>query len=226
VADVEVLILENNYLFASRPGVADALSTACENGENSMRRVGDLMIACALIVLTLPLMAIVALAIKLDSFGPVFYRQERVGLGSRRFMLLKFRSMIQDSEPDGRPVWAAERDIRVTRVGRFIRCMRIDELPQLFNVLCGDMSMVGPRPERPYFVDQLTEVIPYFAERHKVKPGITGWAQINLPYGASIPDARKKLSYDLYYTKNHTAAFDLLILLSTVRVVLFKKGAR
>jgi exopolysaccharide biosynthesis polyprenyl glycosylphosphotransferase len=218
--------MENSYLLVSRLGVADALSTACENEEDATRRVCDLVIACALIVLTLPLMVLVALAIKLDSFGPVFYRQERVGLGGRCFMLLKFRSMINDSEPDGRPVWAAERDIRVTRVGRFIRCLRIDELPQLFNVLCGEMSLVGPRPERPYFVDQLTAIIPSFAGRHTVKPGITGWAQINLPYGASISDARKKLCYDLHYIRNRTAALDLVILLSTVRVVLFKKGAR
>ena len=129
--------------------------------ENAMRRFVDLIIARALIIFTLPFMAIVALAIKLDSFGPVLYRQERVGLNGRRFTLLKFRSMINNAEPDGQPVWAAQRDIRITRVGRFIRCTRIDELPQLFNVLCGDMSLVGPRPERPYLVDQLTDVIPF-----------------------------------------------------------------
>ncbi len=218
--------LENNYLLVSRLGVADAVSMVREYEENAVRRACDLMIAGALIVLTLPVMAIVALAIKLDSCGPVFYRQERVGLGGSCFMLVKFRSMTANSEPDGRPVWATERDSRVTRVGRFIRSMRIDELPQLFNVLCGDMSMVGPRPERPYFVDQLTEIIPYFAERHRVKPGITGWAQVNLPYGASISDARKKLSYDLHYIRNRTATLDLVILLSTVRVVLLKIGAR
>jgi exopolysaccharide biosynthesis polyprenyl glycosylphosphotransferase len=194
--------------------------------ENAMRRVVDLTIACALIIFTLPFMAIVALAIKSDSFGPIFYRQERVGLNGRRFMLLKFRSMVDDAEPDGRPVWAAERDIRITRVGRFIRCTRIDELPQLFNVLCGNMSVVGPRPERPYFVDQLTKVIPFFAERHKVKPGITGWAQINYPYGASIKAAQEKLSYDLYYINNRNFALDLVILISTVHVVISKWGAR
>jgi lipopolysaccharide/colanic/teichoic acid biosynthesis glycosyltransferase len=128
--------------------------------------------------------------------------------------------MVDDAEPDGRPVWAAERDVRITRVGRFIRCTRVDELPQLFNVLCGDMSVVGPRPERPYFVDQLTKVIPFFAERHKVKPGITGWAQINYPYGASIKDAREKLSYDRYYMYNRNFALDVVILISTVRVVI------
>ena len=194
--------------------------------ETAIRRFVDLIIACALIIFTLPFMAIVALAIKLDSFGPVLYKQELVGLNGRRFILLKFRSMVLDAEPDGRPVWAAERDIRITRVGRFIRCTRIDELPQLFNVLCGDMSVVGPRPERPYFVDQLTKVIPFFAERHKVKPGITGWAQINYPYGASIKAAREKLSYDLYYVNNRNFALDLVILISTVRVVISKWGAR
>jgi lipopolysaccharide/colanic/teichoic acid biosynthesis glycosyltransferase len=188
--------------------------------------MGDLIIACVLIIFTLPFMAIVALAIKWDSFGPVFYRQERVGLNGRRFMLLKFRSMVDDAEPDGRPVWASERDIRITRVGRLIRCTRIDELPQLFNVLCGDMSVIGPRPERPYFVDQLTKVIPYFAERHKVKPGITGWAQIKYPYGASIEDARKKLSYDLYYINNHNLVLDLVILISTVHVAVSTWGSR
>jgi exopolysaccharide biosynthesis polyprenyl glycosylphosphotransferase len=194
--------------------------------ENGMRRFVDLIIACALIIFTLPFMAIVALAIKSDSFGPVFYRQERVGLNGRRFMLPKFRSMVNDAEADGRPVWAAERDIRITRVGRLIRCTRIDELLQLFNVLCGDMSLVGPRPERPYFVDQLTKVIPFFAERHKIKPGITGWAQINYPYGASIKAAREKLSYDLYYIDNRNFALDLVILISTVRVVISKWEAR
>ena len=194
--------------------------------ENTMRRVGELIIAGALIILLLPFMAIVALAIKLDSFGPVFYRQERVGLNGRRFTLLKFRSMVLDAEPDGRPVWAAERDARITRVGRFIRRTRIDELPQLFNVLCGDMGVIGPRPERPYFVDQLTPVIPFFSERHRIKPGITGWAQINCPYAASIEDAREKLSYDLYYINNQNFALDLVILISTVLVVISKWGAR
>jgi exopolysaccharide biosynthesis polyprenyl glycosylphosphotransferase len=191
-----------------------------------MRRVGDLLLAGALIIFTMPFMAILALVIKWDSFGPIFYKQERVGLDGRRFMLLKFRSMAVDAEPDGQPVWAAERDSRITRIGQFIRRARIDELPQLFNVLSGDMSMVGPRPERPYFVDQLTKVIPFFAERHKVKPGITGWAQINYPYGASIEDARKKLAYDLYYIKNCSFVLDLVILISTVRVAISKRGAR
>jgi lipopolysaccharide/colanic/teichoic acid biosynthesis glycosyltransferase len=186
----------------------------------------DLLVACALIVFTLPLMAIVALAIKCDSPGPILYRQERVGLGGRRFMLLKFRSMAQNAEADGQPVWAVERDVRVTPVGRIIRSLRIDELPQLLSVLRGDMSMVGPRPERPYFVEKLTDAIPLFAQRQKVKPGITGGAQINYPYGASIEDARKKLAYDLYYIENRRLSLDLSILTSTVRVVVFQQGAR
>jgi exopolysaccharide biosynthesis polyprenyl glycosylphosphotransferase len=189
-------------------------------------RVVDLLVACALIVFTLPLMAIVALAIKCDSPGPILYRQERVGLGGRRFMLLKFRSMAQNAEADGQPVWAVERDVRVTPVGRIIRSLRIDELPQLLSVLRGDMSMVGPRPERPYFVEKLTDAIPLFAQRQKVKPGITGWAQINYPYGASIEDAREKLAYDLYYIENRRLSLDFAILISTVRVVVFQQGAR
>jgi lipopolysaccharide/colanic/teichoic acid biosynthesis glycosyltransferase len=156
----------------------------------------------------------------------VSYRQERVGLGGRRFRLLKLRSMRQDAEADGRPVWAAAEDDRITRVGRFIRCTRIDELPQLFNVLRGEMSMVGPRPERPHFVDQLGAIIPSYHERHTVLPGITGWAQINYPYGASIEDARQKLRYDLDYIANRRLLLDLKILVATVAVVLWRKGAR
>jgi exopolysaccharide biosynthesis polyprenyl glycosylphosphotransferase len=173
------------------------------------KRISDLIVACALIAFTLPLMTIVALAIKCSSPGPVFFRQERVGRGGRRFMVLKFRSMVANAEADGRPVWAAQQDVRVTAVGRIIRRLRIDELPQLFNVLRGDMSMVGPRPERPYFVEQLREVIPNYTERHEVKPGITGWAQVNYPYAASVEDARNKLAYDLYYTKNRSLRLDL-----------------
>ena len=190
------------------------------------RRVADLIIACTLILLTFPFLAIFALAIKLDSSGPVFYRQERVGLGGRRFMLMKLRSMVRDAEPDSQPVWAVERDIRITRIGRFLRCTRLDELPQLFNVLRGDMSMIGPRPERPYFVDQLNKIIPSFPERLKVNPGITGWAQVNYPYCASIDDVRKKLSYDLYYIRNRSIVLDFVILLCTMRVVILQKGAR
>ena len=190
------------------------------------RRLADLIIACALILFTLPLMVIVAVAIKCESRGPIFYRQERVGLRSTRFMVMKFRSMVEDAEAAGRPVWAAQHDARVTTVGSIIRRFRIDELPQLFNVLKGEMSMIGPRPERPYFVEQLSVLIPGFDHRHQVKPGITGWAQVNYPYGASVEDARNKLAYDLYYTKNRSLGLDLRILVATVRVVLFQEGAR
>jgi lipopolysaccharide/colanic/teichoic acid biosynthesis glycosyltransferase len=171
-------------------------------------------------------MLLTALAVKLDSPGPVFYRQQRVGLHGRPFTVLKFRSMTVNAEAAGRAVWAQRKDPRVTGVGGFIRLTRIDELPQLLNVLQGAMSFIGPRPERPHFVEQLVQVIPFYAERSTVKPGITGWAQVNYPYGASIEDAREKLSYDLYYVKNRSVFLDLLILLATVRVILFQEGAR
>jgi exopolysaccharide biosynthesis polyprenyl glycosylphosphotransferase len=190
------------------------------------KRLFDLSIATALILLTLPLMALVALAIWCDSRGPILHRQERIGWSGRVFALWKFRSMRRDAEPGGRPIWAAKGDPRVTRVGRLIRYTRIDELPQLWNVLRGEMSLVGPRPERPFFVDQLSSAIPLYAARHSVKPGITGWAQVNASYGASLDDAREKLRYDLYYIKNRSLILDLRILLSTVRVILFQEGAR
>jgi lipopolysaccharide/colanic/teichoic acid biosynthesis glycosyltransferase len=164
--------------------------------------------------------------IKLDSQGPILYRQERVGYRGRTFTILKFRSMRRDAERETGPQWASKGDARVTRVGAVIRKLRIDEIPQILNVLRGDMSFVGPRPERPFFVDNLAAVIPYYNERHWVRPGITGWAQINYPYGASIEDARRKLSYDLYYVKNRSIFLDFLILLQTVRVVFWNCGAR
>ena len=190
------------------------------------KKITDLLLASTLLLTLLPLMLLVALAIKCDSPGPVFYRQERVGLRGRRFAVLKFRSMRQDAEADGRPVWAAAQDHRITRVGRFIRWARIDELPQLLNVLRGEMSVIGPRPERPYFVEQFNKLIPSYDDRHAVLPGITGWAQVNYPYGASLKDAREKLRYDLYYIANYSLLLDLKILLATVRVVLSGKGAR
>jgi exopolysaccharide biosynthesis polyprenyl glycosylphosphotransferase len=208
------------------PGEALAVRQERRWSADFAKRLTDLLIACSLIAFTLPLMLIVALAINCDSPGPVFFRQERVGLNGRRFALLKFRSMRQDAEADGRPVWAAARDDRITRVGGFIRLARIDELPQLFNVLRGDMSLVGPRPERPHFVDHLDKIIPSYDERHTVLPGITGWAQVNYPYGASIEDARQKLAYDLYYIANRSLLLDLRILRATVGVVIFQKGAR
>jgi exopolysaccharide biosynthesis polyprenyl glycosylphosphotransferase len=179
-----------------------------------------------MLALTLPVIAATAVAVRLDSPGPILYRQERVGLRGRCFTLLKFRSMGADAEAGGTPRWAAQRDSRVTRVGAFIRSTRIDELPQLLNVLRGDMSLVGPRPERPHFVEQLGQLIPFYNERAYVKPGITGWAQVNYPYGASVEDAREKLAYDLYYVKNRGLFLDLLVLVATVRVILFREGAR
>ncbi len=202
---------------------ADGLS--CSRLEAAARRLGDIVVSLLLLIATLPVMGLTAALIRLESPGPVLYRQERVGLHGRVFTLLKFRSMQIDAEARG-PAWAAQRDPRVTRVGAFIRRMRIDELPQLINVLKGEMGFVGPRPERPHFVDQLAEVIPFYRDRACVKPGITGWAQVNYPYGASIEDARQKLSYDLYYVKHRNLFLDLLILFATVRVILFQEGAR
>lgn len=191
-------------------------------------RALDFVASSMLLVLTSPIMILTALAIWLEDGrrgGSVFYRQNRVGFEGRVFALTKFRSMRQDAEAGGAQ-WARENDPRVTRVGAVIRKTRIDELPQLLNVLCGHMRFVGPRPERPEFVSQLEEKIPYYSYRHTVKPGLTGWAQINFPYGSSIEDAKQKLQYDLYYVKNHNLMFDLTILIQTVEVVLMGKGAR
>jgi len=190
------------------------------------KRCFDIVFSLALLLFTLPLMLLTAAAIVLDSKGPVFYRQERVGLNGRPFPVIKFRSMCADAEKDGAPQWAARRDARVTRVGVLIRKLRIDELPQLFNVLRGEMSLVGPRPERPGFVEEFTRQIPFYAERHCVKPGITGWAQVNYPYGASLDDARNKFAYDLYYVKNRGMFLDLIVVFQTVRVILLADGAR
>ncbi len=191
-----------------------------------IKRAFDIAASSMLLILTCPILLVTALIIKLTSPGPIFYRQQRVGQSEIPFDVLKFRSMRTDAEKDGKPQFAQQDDPRVTRIGRFIRAARVDEIPQIFNVLRGDMSFVGPRPERPYFVSQLTQQIPYFAERHIVKPGITGWAQINYPYGASFEDSRAKLEYDLYYVKNYSLFLDLLILLQTVRVVLWQDGVR
>ena len=169
-------------------------------------------------------MALVAIAIKLDTPGPAVFSQERVGFMGRRFMVHKFRSMRQDAERNTGPVWAQEHDNRVTRVGAFLRKCRLDELPQLWNVFLGEMSFVGPRPERPYFVDLLKEKIPYFELRHYVKPGITGWAQVMYPYGASVEDSHHKLEFDLYYAKNNSLYLDILTLLKTIGVVARGEG--
>jgi sugar transferase (PEP-CTERM system associated) len=191
-----------------------------------VKRTFDITVALALVVIFLPLMSLVALLIMLEGGGPVIYRQERVGLRGVPFVVLKFRSMQKDAESDGTARWAAPKDSRVTALGRVLRRSRIDELPQLFNVLKGEMSFVGPRPERPVFVTMLTEQIPYYAVRHSVKPGITGWAQVRYSYGATVEQSVKKLEYDLYYVKNNTLFLDLLVLLETVRVVLLGEGAR
>ena len=192
----------------------------------TIKRVFDLLCATLLLVVTLPIMLLTMLAIKLESRGPVLYKQERVGLNGRTFHVVKFRSMRTDAEQDGTPRWATCDDDRVTRVGRVIRLVRIDEFPQLWNVFKGEMSMVGPRPERPFFVDSLTKDIPFYAIRHSVKPGVTGWAQVKYEYGATVEDAKQKLQYDLYYVKNHTLFLDLLVMFETVSVVLTGKGAR
>lgn len=188
-------------------------------------RALDFLASAVLLVLTSPVMLLAALAIWLEDGRPVFYRQDRVGFEGKVFKLTKFRSMRKDAEAGGAQ-WAKIRDPRVTRVGAFIRKTRIDELPQLLNVLRGHMGFVGPRPERPEFVAQLEEQIPYYSYRHSVKPGLTGWAQISYAYGSSVEDAKQKLQYDLYYVKNHNLLFDLTILLQTVEVVLMGKGAR
>ena len=190
-----------------------------------MNRARDLAIGLLLLLLTLPLMLVVGLLVRLESPGPILYRQERIGRGGRPFTLLKFRSMRPDAEMRG-PAWAAQSDPRVTRVGSFLRRTRIDELPQLINILQGTMSFIGPRPERQHFVEQLAKVIPYYEQRACVKPGLTGWAQVNFPYGASVEDARIKLSYDLYYVKHRSMLLDLVILFATVRVILFQEGSR
>lgn len=194
----------------------------------TLERTFDIVASLILLTLTFPVMVLTALAIKVTE-GPrasVFYRQVRVGQYGRPFKLLKFRSMREDAERDGKPQWAQKNDSRVTKVGAFIRLTRIDELPQILNVLRGEMSFVGPRPERPEFVEQLNERIPYYRERHSIKPGITGWAQLCYPYGSSEQDATEKLQYDLFYVKNHTLLFYLAILVQTVEVIIWRKGAR
>ena len=190
-----------------------------------IKRTIDLLASLVGLIVFLPLCLLVALAIKLDSRGPVFYRQERVGQDGRLFSLIKFRSMTVDAEKDG-PVWAVVNDQRVTRVGRWLRKLRLDEITQLINVIRGEMSIVGPRPERPFFVRKLERVIPFYAHRHAVKPGITGWAQILYPYGATQEDAQEKLKYDLYYIKHMSPIMDLRIISETVKIVLLGRGSR
>lgn len=211
--------LKASWLVYGHGFVQDGVRTA-------VKRAFDVVMSSLLLLLGSPIMVLTAIAIKLDSRGPVIYRQERVGLGGRPFMCLKFRSMTVDAEKDGVARWATKNDARVTRVGAFIRKCRIDELPQLISVLRGEMSLVGPRPERPSFVAQLQSEIPFYDIRHSVKPGVTGWAQVRYSYGASVEDARRKHQFDLYYVKNHSLFLDLLVLVETVSVVLFREGAQ
>ena len=190
------------------------------------KRLFDVALASVGLLLSAPVWAVIAVAIKLDDGGPVFYAQERVGQGGRRFRSWKFRSMVPSADQIFGRLQAGERDTRVTRVGHVARAMALDELPQLWNILKGDMSFVGPRPERPFFVDLLKEKVPFYDLRHSVRPGITGWAQVSCHYGASVEDAQQKLEYDLFYIKNFSLSFDSLILFQTIKIVLFGRGAR
>jgi sugar transferase (PEP-CTERM system associated) len=191
-----------------------------------LRRVLNLALALLGFALSLPIMFFVAIAVKLESRGPVFYTQERVGKNGKSFKIIKFRSMGVTAEKDTGPVWAGKCDPRVTRIGRILRKLRLDELPQFINVIRGDMNFVGPRPERPMFVEQLSEVIPYYQQRHLIKPGLTGWAQIKFPYASSVEDAFEKLRYDLYYIKNRSFFLDAIIIFETVKTVLFGRGGQ
>jgi sugar transferase (PEP-CTERM system associated) len=192
----------------------------------AVKRIFDITCASILILLTWPIMLITGILILIESGMPILYLQQRVGLNGSTFNVVKFRSMRTDAEKDGKPRWATAGDDRITRLGRIIRKLRIDELPQLFSVLSGSMSLVGPRPERPYFVSQLSKEIPYFNVRQTVKPGVTGWAQVRYQYGASVEDAIEKLQYDLYYVKNHSLFLDLIVLFETIGVVLMRKGSQ
>ena len=194
--------------------------------EKAAKRLLDIAISVACLLMTLPIMLLASLAIIVTSRGGVFYRQERVGLHGKVFNVLKLRSMYRDAEARGGPQFAGAKDPRITPIGRFLRASRIDEIPQVINVLRGDMSFVGPRPERPFFVEQLIKEVPFYEERHCLKPGITGWAQIRYPYGASFEDSRRKLEYDLYYIKNYSLFLDIVIILQTLRVVMFPEGVR
>jgi sugar transferase (PEP-CTERM system associated) len=191
-----------------------------------MKRAGDLVLSSILLVFVLPLLILTAVLVKIDSPGPVFHSQERLGQNRKPFNILKIRSMVVNAEKLSGPIWAQEKDDRITRVGNVIRKLRIDEIPQLWNIMKGEMSFVGPRPERAFFIEQLEEHVPYYAQRLSVKPGLTGWAQVSYPYGASVEDAIEKLNYDLFYIKNLSFLLDMLIVFRTVKIVLFGKGAR
>jgi sugar transferase (PEP-CTERM system associated) len=192
----------------------------------TFRELGHRCLGLIGLIISFPIGLLTVVLIKLDSEGEIFYRQERVGKNGCIFEVLKFRSMKTDAEADGTPIWAASGDDRSTRVGRVIRKIRVDEIPQFWNIIKGEMSFVGPRPERPHFVSQLAEEIPFYEHRHLVSPGLTGWAQVKYPYGASVEDARQKLQYDLYYIKNQSLMLDIIIVFATVKTVLFGTGAR
>jgi len=191
-----------------------------------LKRSTDLIVSLAMLILFLPVIIVTAISIKIGSAGSIIFSQERTGKNKKPYMLYKFRSMVEDAEKQSGPVWASDNDKRITRVGRILRKWRIDEIPQLWNVLKGDMSIVGPRPEREFFVNKLEEIIPYYGERFSVKPGLTGWAQVCYSYGSSVDDAIEKLNYDLFYIKNMSVFMDLMIILRTIKIVLFGKGAR
>jgi sugar transferase (PEP-CTERM system associated) len=216
---VDVGLMQPSWLIFSTGFRSDLVRLAS-------KRLFDLVVSAGVLVVALPVALLTSIAIFLEDRGPVLYRQMRVGRNGRPFPMLKFRSMSVNAEPNGEAVWATQNDPRVTRVGALIRKLRIDELPQILNVLVGHMSFVGPRPERPEFVKELAQAIPYYPERHSVKPGITGWAQVRYRYGSSEKDAQDKLEYDLYYVKHHSLTFDLMVLLQTVEVVLFRIGSR
>jgi exopolysaccharide biosynthesis polyprenyl glycosylphosphotransferase len=190
------------------------------------KRIFDIFFSTVAIIFALPLIPLIALIIKIDSSGPIFFRQVRLGVKEKTFVLYKFRTMMLDAENGTGAIWAQKDDPRITTFGRFLRKTRLDEIPQLYNVLKGEMSFIGPRPERPEFVQKLKEIIPYYSERHIVKPGLTGWAQVKYPYGSSVNDAIEKLRYDLFYIKNFSLFLDLLIIIETVKVVIFGRGGR
>jgi sugar transferase (PEP-CTERM system associated) len=215
---VSLSMIRPSWLIFTGPGRQKKFASA-------MRTIAHRSVALLGTILALPIIIVTAILIKLESRGPIFYKQERVGRNGRPFVLTKFRSMRVDAEKEG-PVWAQKGDDRTTRVGRVIRKIRVDEIPQFWNILKGEMNFVGPRPERPHFVSQLAQEIPYYQQRHLIPPGLTGWAQIKYPYGASIEDARQKLQYDLFYIKNHGLVFDAIILFETVKIILFGRGAQ
>jgi exopolysaccharide biosynthesis polyprenyl glycosylphosphotransferase len=190
------------------------------------KRMGDLIMTSLLLILLSPLILLIAIAVKLDSRGPILFLQQRVGEDEKVFTLYKFRSMVENAEEQTGPIWAADDDPRITRVGKIIRRLRLDELPQLWNVFKGDISFVGPRPERPFFVEKLNKIVPYYNERFTVKPGITGWAQTKYGYGSSVEDALEKLRYDLYYIKNMSWIMDLMIIFHTFKIALLGRGSR